>query len=570
LRNPIRFLNPQVALAHGAVCLFISALILSPVQAVTLAPGDLVVGESRSPVLISVVNVQTGGKTVICSCTTLQTIRDVAVKGSEKIYAVGQLPNASYAVVAVDPATGAQTVVSSGGVFNSPTGIAVESSGSILVSDNSSTSPLAGSVIRVNPSNGQQTVISSGNRMTQTRGLTVGSTGQILVAATISFPAGQLPLNKIQASGVLAIDSLNGEQTVVAYGDQFELTAASWTEMANASDVALDKDGVIYVLDKRYRGSTLEDETRLIKIDPVTGAQTLLTSGLKGVDRTKSGFDFRGIAASNGVIYAPDYRLSETGLPGISKFDPAVGIRQGVTVSSTDFYNPTGLDLVSAAAVTTTSTTATTSTSTTITSVATTTSTTVANSVPVAVIQGWNLLGNGSDTPIDVPAIFSDDTRFTTVWKWIAAQSAWAIHAPSLAAQGGAALSDYVTSKGYQLLTTIAGGEGYWVNAKQTGSVNLYRGNTISAASLASKLTAGWNLVSIGETATPKQFCDAQTGGVTTLWAWDATNSAWYFYAPGLVANGGLNAYVSNKGYLEFTTVNKTLGPGVGFWVNKP
>ena len=75
--------------------------------------------------------------------------------------------------------------------------------------------------------------------------------------------------------------------------------------------------------------------------------------------------------------------------------------------------------------------------------------------------------------PINVAATFSDPGRFTTVWKWIAAQTAWAFHAPSLAAQGGSALADYVASKGYQLLTTIAGGEGFWVNAKQAGSVNV-------------------------------------------------------------------------------------------------
>jgi hypothetical protein len=184
--------------------------------------------------------------------------------------------------------------------------------------------------------------------------------------------------------------------------------------------------------------------------------------------------------------------------------------------------------------------------------------------------QGWNLVGNGSDAAIDVPSTYSDTNRFLTVWKWIAAQSAWAFHAPSLAAQGGTALADFVASKGYQLLTTITGGEGYWVNAKQAGSINLSNGNAISVTTLGPTLTKGWNLVSVGETATPKQFCDAQTGGVTTLWAWDATNSAWYFYAPSLDANGGLSTYIASKGYLDFTANSKTLGPGTGFWVNKP
>jgi hypothetical protein len=55
---------------------------------------------------------------------------------------------------------------------------------------------------------------------------------------------------------------------------------------------------------------------------------------------------------------------------------------------------------------------------------------------------------------------------------------------------------------------------------------------------------------------------------VTTLWAWDAIGSAWYFYSPSLDANGGLSTYITAKGYLGFDT--KTLGNGTGFWVNKP
>ena len=183
-------------------------------------------------------------------------------------------------------------------------------------------------------------------------------------------------------------------------------------------------------------------------------------------------------------------------------------------------------------------------------------------------VAGWNLVGNGSDAPMDAAQAFADATTFVTVWKWIAAKSAWAFHAPSLAAQGGTVLSDYVSLKGYQPLSTIAGGEGFWVNTKQAGSVNLTNGNAVSVSTVGSSLVKGWNLVSVGETATPKQFCDAQSSGVTTLWAWDSTNSAWYFYAPTLDAGGSLSSYISGKSYLDFTATGKTLGPGVGFWVN--
>ena len=56
---------------------------------------------------------------------------------------------------------------------------------------------------------------------------------------------------------------------------------------------------------------------------------------------------------------------------------------------------------------------------------------------------------------------------------------------------------------------------------------------------------------------------------MTTLWAWDATTSAWYFYAPSLDASGGLGAYISAKGCLDFGLNGKTLGIGSGFWLNR-
>lgn len=224
-----------------------------------------------------------------------------------------------------------------------------------------------------------------------------------------------------------------------------------------------------------------------------------------------------------------------------------------------------------AGSTTTGSTTTTSAIGTSTTTVATTTSTTQTGSgFTMNLVAGWNLIGNGWDATVDVGTVFSDANSFTTIWKWISAQSAWAFYAPSLAAQGGTALADYAASKGYQLLTTIAGGDGFWVNAKQAANVNLSGGNAISAAGLGAKLAPGWNLMSIAEATTPKQFCDAQSGGVTTLWAWDATANAWYFYAPSLDASGGLAAYIASKGYLDFATANKMLGQGVGFWVNKP
>ncbi len=58
---------------------------------------------------------------------------------------------------------------------------------------------------------------------------------------------------------------------------------------------------------------------------------------------------------------------------------------------------------------------------------------------------------------------------------------------------------------------------------------------------------------------------------LTTMWACGNPQSAWYFYAPSLEAQGAtaLSGYIAGKGYLDFGSNNKTLGNGTGFRVNR-
>ncbi len=178
-------------------------------------------------------------------------------------------------------------------------------------------------------------------------------------------------------------------------------------------------------------------------------------------------------------------------------------------------------------------------------------------------VTGWNLLGNGNALSLEVaaPSLFGDAARVASVWKWIPASKKWAIYVPSLNSQS---LSDYALSKGYDVLTTVAAGEGFWVNTKTSFSVVLPSTSPVLATSMQAGLLAGWNLVAIGETKNPGDF------GTTTLWAWDGSRGAWYFYAPSLEANGTLAAYIQSNSYLDFASNGKKLGPGVGFWINNP
>ncbi|TSA19230.1 MAG: hypothetical protein D4R74_00015 [Betaproteobacteria bacterium] len=195
-----------------------------------------------------------------------------------------------------------------------------------------------------------------------------------------------------------------------------------------------------------------------------------------------------------------------------------------------------------------------------------------APSATVGIVAGWNLVGNGMGTPLTVASAFGDTSKVNTVWKWVPSTSKWAFYTPSLT-DGGAA---YAAGKGYDFLTTIAPGEGFWVNGKAAISVPLTGAATVSGSF--GLMPSGWSLIAIGDSKTPSQFNTAlsitpPSPGVipinlTTLWAWDATLLNWYFYAPSLEANNGLAAYITSKSYLNFGT--NTLGPTTGFWVNRP
>jgi len=199
----------------------------------------------------------------------------------------------------------------------------------------------------------------------------------------------------------------------------------------------------------------------------------------------------------------------------------------------------------------------------------------------------WNLVGNSVNAPLTVATTFADATKVSTIWKWIPATNKWAFYTPTLT-DGGAA---YAATKDYEFLTSINGGEGFWVNAKVPFTASLPTGTALTASSFQdqtdpaqNKLRTGWNLIATGDSVTPSAFNQALSltppaqgsipVNVTTLWAWDATRAGWYFYAPSLQASGGLAGYLSSKGYFDFATLpgtpTGTLTPTTGFWVNKP
>jgi glucose/arabinose dehydrogenase len=211
-------------------------------------------------------------------------------------------------LIRVDPVTRAQTTVSSGGVFHDPFGVAVEADGKILVADPPTVDKQGeviapGGVIRVDPDSGAQTTVFSGGALVRPRGIAVEADGKILVAD--AGPRGGL-------GGVIRVDPVTQAQTTVfsggalvrpfgvaveadgkilildhhAFGGlggvirvdpvtQAQTTVFSGGAFVKPRGIAVEADGKILVADAGAFGGL----GGVIRIDPVTQAQTTVFSG---------------------------------------------------------------------------------------------------------------------------------------------------------------------------------------------------------------------------------------------------------------------------------------------------
>ena len=172
----------------------------------------------------------------------------------------------------------------------------------------------------------------------------------------------------------------------------------------------------------------------------------------------------------------------------------------------------------------------------------------------ITIQSSWNLLA--------IPAIPSNSSigtlfvgikdNIASSWKW--ENNSWAVYLPSLSQEDA---STYISSKGFTEITTITGGEGFWVNseASQTLSVQGSQPETVSYS-----LNSGWNLVGLktNQTQSITDLISGNESDISSVWKWD--NSSWAVYMPG----GGTEAYASSKGF----SVLQSIAPNEGFWVN--
>jgi len=131
------------------------------------------------------------------------------------VYTANNTP-AGAVILRSDPATGSLVEISrngsQGNFFHRPYDIAVERDGDLLVADLGEPEVKDGAIIRVNPYTGRQSVVSSGGYFYDPAGITVGPDGSIYVIDPLFVD----DLVHPQGGLVIRVDPHTGEQTLVS------------------------------------------------------------------------------------------------------------------------------------------------------------------------------------------------------------------------------------------------------------------------------------------------------------------------------------------------------------------
>ena len=216
-------------------------------------------------------------------------------------------------VVAVDPGTGVQRVLSTGGVMVHPEGAAIGMDGALYVVDPDAGSGGRGLVLRIDPSSGAQTVVCASTAFLDPNGIVADTDGTLLVADPDAFStppqAGPGAVFRVwpDTGAVQVVSSLG----LLVY--PFGLT--------------FDPQRRIMVADGHLDGSG-----GVVKVDPLTGAQQRVASGPL--------FDFPvGVATeAAGTLVVSNFAAAAHG--DLVRVNPTTGV---VTVLASDFHNPAGV-----------------------------------------------------------------------------------------------------------------------------------------------------------------------------------------------------------------------------------
>jgi len=154
-------------------------------------------------------------------------------------------------IIQVDPETGDQTIISTGGLFDTPIDIALDSNGDIIVVDPDAFGG-SGGIIRVDPTTGVQTEISSGGLFVDPDGVAIDSNGDFFVTDIDGFSGNGF---------IIKVDHITKDQSFVTIFDDED-------RFSVPAGIVIDDNGFIFVADL----------DAIIKVDPTNGDQEIISS----------------------------------------------------------------------------------------------------------------------------------------------------------------------------------------------------------------------------------------------------------------------------------------------------
>jgi Ca2+-binding RTX toxin-like protein len=225
------------------------------------------------------VNPATGFRTIVAAGGSLSLPVGLGVEPSGKILVADS--GVVGAILRIDPVTGAQSTLSSGGSLVSPFGIAFDSAGRVLVVDYNAFGGYAGGnggVLRINPATGFQVVVSAGTNFRGPSGIALDASGRIFV--TDQYGADATPPDS--KGNLFGVDPVSGVQTLISSGVSLS-QGASWVDPYG---IARDASGSFVVADSGDSPSfqPTQNPGRVVRVNPATGFRTLVSAGGELVD----------------------------------------------------------------------------------------------------------------------------------------------------------------------------------------------------------------------------------------------------------------------------------------------
>ena len=278
------------------------------------ANGDLLVAEQAmvgvTPPGVIRVNKTTGVRTLISNNTTpaggpdFSTPSGIAVEadGSVLIADLSAFPQGNGGVIRVDPVTGTRTTLSRNGspaggpAFDGPMDIAVADNGDIYVANT-----FGNTIIKVDPVTGARTLVSRNNNPAGGPsfgwpwGMTIAPDGDILISDSSAFGGD---------GGIIRVDPATGARSTLSSNT----SPAGGPSFDHPGDLIVDQCGHILLTDSGAEA--------IYQVDLTTGARTTVS------DNTSAGSPAyawpMGIAATSLLInvFDPPFEPGEPGRPG--------------------------------------------------------------------------------------------------------------------------------------------------------------------------------------------------------------------------------------------------------------